>query len=493
MTRPTDWHNLDLHGDPTPGDVYEVRAEGLHFQTFADDVATVHALLNNAAKDQTLTEWNGKAAEAFRGQIGKLPGQLSKLHESYGLAGDALLAFARSLEIEQSAADGALNQARILRGDLSKKQAELGRATDAASTAGDARTKLDAKAKLDAQKGGSVPPPDPEQVRQATRNAQAASTHQHQVEGQVAGIQAQLAELRTKAQTAGNNRDTAVDDLATALDKASDAGIHNKKWYQKLGDALVSAWNFALPFIKVFVAIGGILLLFIGGPLAWFVLAAALLVFADTLVKFTQGKAGWGDLLFAALDCIPVLGKVSMLVKAGEIGKLRWAVKILQAERKYQNVIKVWKYGEDLSGFRKVAFAFGKGLGKDTLKDAMNGGWGNVKKNFLGNLAGNTIGAVASPLIDKGFSKIPRLYYRGPISGMSGSERRALGHLSMDMNGLTQRGKTLIGSTKGLVTSVTKETINSTFLGGDFNVSNVGFGALTGFGNSGVGYRTGRH
>src|SRR5882757_1471689 len=116
MTRPTDWHNLDLPSDPTPGDVHEIRAQGHRFQTFADDVATVRSLLNNASKDQTLHDWNGKAADAFRGQIGKLPGQLTKLHESYGAAGDALVSFARSVELEQSTADGALAKARILRG-----------------------------------------------------------------------------------------------------------------------------------------------------------------------------------------------------------------------------------------------------------------------------------------------------------------------------------------------------------------------------------------
>ncbi|MFF7156787.1 putative T7SS-secreted protein [Streptomyces sp. NPDC008139] len=493
MTRPTDWHNLDLDSDPTPGDVYEIRAEGRRFQTFAEDVATVHSLLNSAAKDQALAEWNGKAAEAFRGQIGKLPGQLGKLHDSYGAAGDALVTFADSVETEQSAADGALSQARLLRNDLAAKQTELARAQVDATTAGDAKAKLDGSKGSAGGAGGNVPPPDPDKVRQAVRNAQQADAHKDQVAGQVSGIQQQLAELRKKAQDAGTNHGTAVDVLKKDLDHASDVGIHNKKWYQKLGDFLVKAWSVILPILKVIVAIGGILLLFIGGPLAWIVLAAALLVFADTLVKFIQGKAGWGDLLFAALDCIPVMGKVSMLVKAGEIGKLKWAVKILQAERKYQNVIKVWKYGEDLSGFRKVAFGFAKGLGKDTLKDAMNGGWTNVKKNFLANVAGNTIGAGLSPLVDKGFAKIPRLYYNGPISAMSGAERRALGHLSMDMNGLTQRGKTLIGATKGLVTSVTKETVKSTVFGKDFTIENIGFGTLTGFGNSGGGYHTGRH
>ncbi|HEY5835469.1 WXG100 family type VII secretion target, partial [Streptomyces sp.] len=243
MARPTDWHNLDLHEDPTPGDVYEIRAQGRRFQTFADDVATVQGLLNNAAKDHTLDEWNGKAAEAFRGQIGKLPGQLTKLHDSYGQAGDALVTFARSLETEQSTADGALAKARLLRGDLTRKQAELGRAKEAATRAGAAKSKLENPG----SQSGGVPPPDPDEVRRATRNAQQANTHQQQVAGQLAGIQAQLAELKSKAETAGHNRDTAVGVLTTQLDQASDAGIHNKKWYEKVGDALVKAWNLVIP------------------------------------------------------------------------------------------------------------------------------------------------------------------------------------------------------------------------------------------------------
>ncbi|WP_329135373.1 hypothetical protein OG552_21600 [Streptomyces sp. NBC_01476] len=487
MARPTDWHNLDLDGDPTPGDVYEITAQGRRFQTFAEDIATAQGLLNNAAKDHALTEWNGKAAEAFRGQIGRLPGQLAKLHDSYGAAGDALIAFARAVELEQSAADGALSQARILRGDLASKQAELGRAKSAAATATAARSKLDHP-----PAAGNVPPPDPEKVRQATRNVQQAGAHQNQVAGQVAGIQAQLAELRTKATRARDNHGTAVDTLRAKLGEASNAGIHNKGFWDKLAEAAAWSWDFLITVSKWVVAIGGIVLLFVGGPLALIVLVAALLILADTIVKFARGKAGWGDLLFAALDCVPMVGKLAMLAKAGEIGKeLGLALKVARAERRFAGVIKVWRMGEDLKGFQKIGFAFAKGMGKDSLKDVMNGGWDKLRQNFLQNLTGNVIGAGTGPLIDKGFSKIPRLVYRMPVSEMSSATRRRFGDLTMAMNGRVEPGKSVIGATRGLVTSVTKQAVGAVFFGDTFDVQAVGIGTATGVGGSGVGYKPG--
>ncbi|WP_131745049.1 hypothetical protein [Frankia sp. Cppng1_Ct_nod] len=45
--------------------------------------------------------------------------------------------------------------------------------------------------------------------------------------------------------------------------------------------------------------------LVIGGPLAWVVLAAALVVLADTLVGYGNGRASFWDVGFALLGCIP--------------------------------------------------------------------------------------------------------------------------------------------------------------------------------------------
>lgn len=487
MARPTDWHNLELDSDPTPGDPYEIRSQGTRFCTFADDVDSAYSTLNTASKDTTISEWNGKAGEAFRGQIGKLPGQLQKLRDSYRMAGNALIRFANGIELEQASADAALVKARRLRQDLSTAQTDLTNAKNATERANTAKTALDSPS------GGNVPKPDPAQVRQASRNVTEANNHQANVASRVSGIQAQLAELKSKAETARDNHNDYGKTLKSEIDNASDAGIHNKHWWQKVGDFLAKAWDVLIVVAKVVVAIGGIVLLFVGGPLALIVLAAALLILADTLVKFAQGKAGWGDVLFAALDCIPAVGKLAMLAKAGKFGsKIGLGLKVAKAEKQFASVIKVWRAGSELKGFSKVAFTFGKGMGKDTLKDFLNGGWGRVQQNAVKNLTGNVIGAGTGPLVEKGFAKIPRLVYRGDIADMPAPMRRDLGELAMTMNGKTDFGKAVIGAGKGFATSITKETVNSTVFGSDFNYMNVGVGTATGVaGGSGVGYKPG--
>lgn len=487
MARPTDWHNLDLHADPTPGDSYEIRTQARRFHNFADDVAAALTKLNSASKDSALTEANGKAMTAFRGQVGQLPGQLDKLNHSYELAARALSSYAHSMDIEQSAADGALAKARVLRGDLSRARTHLTNATTAAQNA------AHAKSKLDNPTGGShVPPPDPNQVRQAARNAQHAGSQQTAAQSHVDSLNAQLAELKTKAQHAGQHQEHAATHLKNQLHAASDAGIHNKKWYQKLADWVGENWHWVITACKVIVAIGGVLLLFVSGPiLIWVVLAAALIVFAQTAVSFAQGKAGWGDLIFAALDCIPVLGKVAMVAKAGKfLGEAGTALKIVRAEKSFATVVKVWHTGEDLKGARKVAFIFAKGEGKDTLKDFMNGGWGDVKKNAASNFAGNSIGAAAGPLLDKGFSKVPGLVYKGVRLDSASPERHAFAKLSMHMNGQTAGGKMFISTSKALVTSVTKQTASAA-MGNGFSVGSVAMDTAGGYGDTGVGYAPG--
>ncbi|PCN46420.1 hypothetical protein Csp2054_17305, partial [Curtobacterium sp. 'Ferrero'] len=64
-------------------------------------------------------------------------------------------------------------------------------------------------------------------------------------------------------------------------------------------------WETIVSVAKVVVAVGGIIVMIIGGPLAWIVLGAALLVLANTLYKMSKGRADGWDLAFALLDCIP--------------------------------------------------------------------------------------------------------------------------------------------------------------------------------------------
>jgi hypothetical protein len=221
----------------------------------------------------------------------------------------------------------------------------------------------------------------------------------------------------------------------------------------------------------------------------WFVLAAALIVLADTIAKFAQGKAGWGDLLFAALDCIPVLGKLAMLAKAGKImAGFKMALKVRKAEVAFARLIKVWRMGEDFKGFGKVAFTFAKGELKTTLKDALNGGWSEMKKNALGNLTGNIIGAGTGSLVSKGLGKLPKLINDSSLTNLT---RRQYANLSMTLSGKNLLGKGIVGGTQGFVTSVTRATVNTAFFGADFDTTGTLMDTAGGYGNSGVGYKPG--
>jgi hypothetical protein len=78
-----------------------------------------------------------------------------------------------------------------------------------------------------------------------------------------------------------------------------------------LPEALLAAssmqtWDIVIEVAKVVVFIGSIVALIVGGPIAWIVFAAALLVLADTLLKKAHGTASWFDVGMAALNCIPI-------------------------------------------------------------------------------------------------------------------------------------------------------------------------------------------
>ncbi|WP_258037363.1 DUF6531 domain-containing protein, partial [Streptomyces sp. SM14] len=69
-------------------------------------------------------------------------------------------------------------------------------------------------------------------------------------------------------------------------------------------------------------AVLGVVVMIIGGPLAWVVLAAALIVLADTLIDYANGNASLWDVGFAMLDCIPGFkGLTSLAGLAGGVKK----------------------------------------------------------------------------------------------------------------------------------------------------------------------------
>ncbi|MFE1259563.1 DUF6531 domain-containing protein [Streptomyces albogriseolus] len=301
--RPTDWHVLDLDKDPTPGDPERVRQLARFLHDFADDVSEALRLVKGMAGEGTLAEWAGKSAKVFKEEFSGVPKNLRKLEKSYAMCGDALADYWPKLERAQALADKALAKAREAQADLTSAKSKLasaqswvGRATKEADKYKDDPT----GSKSDADK------PDEAKVRAATRDVRSAKSAQEKAQSDVTSAQSALDAAKKMAADARKMREEAARDAKSKIDEASDAGIQNRSWWEEIGDWFTDNWDNIVAACKIVVAIVGIVALIIGGPiLGAIVLIAALVVLADTLYKYSKGRASLWDVGLAALDCIP--------------------------------------------------------------------------------------------------------------------------------------------------------------------------------------------
>ncbi|MDT0318479.1 RHS repeat-associated core domain-containing protein [Streptomyces millisiae] len=286
--------------DPTPGDPDEVRTLADELQTFADDVGEALGRIRGMAEDRAVLEWAGLSAEAFRSEFDGVPGNLQKLQTSYDMAAQALQTYWPKLETAQGMADRALDRAISAQADLSTAQAALADAQDWVSRAGDEAERLEEQSDRE-----NVEPPSEAEVRAATRDATAANEAASSAQSRVDSAEEALSAARQLALDAKEMREEAARTCASEIDAASDAGIQNRRWWEDAIHWVSENWDTIVEICKVVVAVLGIVVMIIGGPLAWVVLAAALVVLADTLYDYANGRATLWDVAFAALDCIP--------------------------------------------------------------------------------------------------------------------------------------------------------------------------------------------
>ncbi|MEW1566590.1 RHS repeat-associated core domain-containing protein [Streptomyces sp. NPDC093509] len=294
---------LDLERDPTPGDPDRVRHLSKNLHDFADDVGDALRLIKGMAGEDAVLAWAGKSAKAFQDEFAGVPKQLKKLKKSYEMAGDALAAYWPKLERAQALADKALAKGRDAQSDLSSAKSRLSSADSWVARAGKEADKYKddpAGSKSGAEK------PDEAKVRAATRDAQHAKSAHESAQSDVTTASNALDAAKKMAADARKMREEAARDAKSKIDEASDAGIHNRKWWEEVGDWFSDNWDTIVAVCKVVVAVLGIIAMIIGGPiLGAIVLIAALVVLADTLNKYAKGQASLWDVAFAALDCIP--------------------------------------------------------------------------------------------------------------------------------------------------------------------------------------------
>ncbi|MDT0305427.1 DUF6531 domain-containing protein [Streptomyces sp. DSM 44917] len=306
MSRPSDWSPVDMDRDPTPGDPEEIRQLATELQEFADDVGEALGRVRGMASDRAVQEWSGLSADTFRAEFDGVPENLDKLQRSYDLAADALAAYWPELQNAQGMADRALQRAVEAQAALASAQTELTDAQGWVSRAGDEAERLqDERSSGDGDGGDAPEPPDENQVRQAVRDHQAAQEAASAARSRVDSAESELSAARELARQAQEMREEAARLCAQGLEEASDAGIQNRSWWERLLDFLADAWDAIVAVCKVIVAVLGVVALIIGGPLAFVVLAAAVVVLADTLIEYANGRGSLLDVAFAALDCIP--------------------------------------------------------------------------------------------------------------------------------------------------------------------------------------------
>ncbi|WP_344662101.1 RHS repeat-associated core domain-containing protein [Catenulispora subtropica] len=199
--------------------VESVEALAKQFGDFAHDVEAAYRSLNSFGGDAAALQWVGQTADAFKSNFGPLPGRLQKLYTSYSEASDALSAYAPKLLAAQNKADAALRQALDAHADLQRAT------TTAHSAASDLKT---------AQQNQVANP-----NQQAVTDAQAAhDTAQKNLDAAKSKMDA----LAAQAKQAYDDRISAAKDCAKALHHAQSDGIHNKHWWEHVGEFL-SEWG----------------------------------------------------------------------------------------------------------------------------------------------------------------------------------------------------------------------------------------------------------
>ncbi|MBB0243853.1 hypothetical protein FNQ90_06970, partial [Streptomyces alkaliphilus] len=299
-----------MGSDPTPGDPDRIERLGNELDEFAEDVFTALGKVRSMGEEGALASFVGESAEAYRDRFEKLPPDLDKLHTSYDLAAQALLTYAPKLREAQTDADRALNRAIEAREELSTAQSWLERATSALENAEEA----------------AEPPDEGEVAAEVRRALTDAETDKGDAETAVTDAREKLDLAIALAGQAKELREEAATKCKQDLEEASEAGIPNRKWWQKAADWVVDNWDTIVAVAQVVVTVLSIVALVLGGPLVWgLILAASLIILADTLIDYANGDASLWDVGFALLDCVPGGRIASAGAKTATLGMARGA------------------------------------------------------------------------------------------------------------------------------------------------------------------------
>jgi uncharacterized protein YukE len=361
MSRPTGWDVVGYWGDPVPGDVWEIRALARKYTKIGEAAEDAQQRLKSVKGSGWLTAWDADSGDVFIDKIESMPGDLEACADSYIELGSTLQTWADDVDDAQYTADKALAEAKDAKEDEATAASSL---SGAQSTYNTYNNQVIAAEKLrDKYPDGEGAPSGTKvltdyQFKALKNNRTVASNRVNELSGDISDASSRVEAAKKLVQEAHGDWTTRETATVTAIGKSADAGLGEQSFWDKIFGSEV--WETIITVCKIVVAIGGIIVMIIGGPLAWIVLAAALLVLADTLYKMSKGQADGWDLAFALLDCIP--GAKGLTTAAGLIGGAAALI----------------KGGKGLLGAGKLAL---KGLGSFAVKN-VNAGILNAKKAY---------------------------------------------------------------------------------------------------------------
>ncbi len=260
MSRPTDWHVVDLGGDPTPGESWGVRALlGAYgsIATTASEVSTIVEAINTISRSGI---WIGQAGDAFRTKIDSLPDDARKCADSYGIARDAMTRWASTIDDTRARADTGLNQARTAQADLEAAQHALTAALAAQSSASSTLRRTENLYDLyrDATPPAGVNVPTDWQVRQARNGAASASSSVSHAVGEQAAAQARLDAAKRLVQEANTDYEDGARVIVAQIEQAKDAGVRADNWWESIYHS--DGWKVIVAVVTVVVIVAAIVL-----------------------------------------------------------------------------------------------------------------------------------------------------------------------------------------------------------------------------------------
>lgn len=98
-------------------------------KSVGDDAQSAASQVRGLMGDQAAMTWIGASGDAFREAIGKFPGQLDKVADSYRSCATALLTYSGDLDTAPTEADRALTRARPPAAQISTLTGRLSTAT----------------------------------------------------------------------------------------------------------------------------------------------------------------------------------------------------------------------------------------------------------------------------------------------------------------------------------------------------------------------------